>query len=335
VAPLSQSVHRRHPINVFEDVGALRRSVARLAENLPGLRAGEAELVATEIGTNLVRHADSGGYVLYRATSDGIELLSVDHGPGMLGNSGAAANTSSARQVSGGLSAGLGVIERASTEFDIYSDARGTVLLARLTTNPQKRTARWRYGGVNIPLGGDGPSGDAWVAAVGDEVSVFVVDGLGHGVEASEAALAAIERFEQRPVTDPLEFLGRAHDGMRGTRGGVGAVCVIDPETNQVMFAGLGNISGEILSTDGKQYLSSQPGTLGTQLTMPKTRAHQYRWPAGGTLIMCSDGIRAGWSLTSYPGLTGRDPAVIAAVLHRDFTRTTDDATVLVLRDVS
>jgi hypothetical protein len=81
--------------------------------------------------------------------------------------------------------------------------------------------------------------------------------------------------------------------------------------------------------------LSSYPGTLGTQLSMPKTRLQQYKWPSGATLVMCSDGIRAGWGLSAYPGLIGHDPAVIAAVLHRDFARGTDDATVLVVRDVS
>jgi len=68
-------------------VGALRRAVARIAAAQPGLRAGEAEPVATEPGTNLLRHAHPGGYVLVRTAGDGIELLSVDHGPGRPGAS--------------------------------------------------------------------------------------------------------------------------------------------------------------------------------------------------------------------------------------------------------
>jgi anti-sigma regulatory factor (Ser/Thr protein kinase) len=335
VAPLIPTEHRRHPINAFEDVGALRRAIAKLAASHRGLRAGEAELVATELGTNLVRHADPGGYVLYRSIAGGVEMLSVDTGPGMGGRSALADTSSAARQIPGGLSAGLGVIGRIATTFDTYSSPQGTVLLARLETTPPKRMERWRFGGVNIPLGGEGASGDGWSAAVREYVTAFVVDGLGHGEEAGEAARAAVERFEHMPVIDPVEFLGRAHESMRGTRGGVAAVCVIEPNSGQVTFAGLGNITGEIISRSGKQYLSSHPGTLGTQLTMPKTRLQQYKWPAGGTLIMCSDGIRAGWGMSAYPGLIGHDPAVIAAVLHRDFSRGTDDATVLVVRDVS
>ena len=37
------------------------------------------------------------------------------------------------------------------------------------------------------------------------------------------------------------------------------------------------------------------------------------------------------WNLADYPGLALRHPAVIAAVLLRDFDRGRDDATVVVL----
>jgi hypothetical protein len=36
------------------------------------------------------------------------------------------------------------------------------------------------------------------------------------------------------------------------------------------------------------------------------------------------------WSLEDYPGLAARDPAVIAGVLYRDFSRRRDDVTVVV-----
>jgi hypothetical protein len=46
---------------------------------------------------------------------------------------------------------------------------------------------------------------------------------------------------------------------------------------------------------------------------------------------MHTDGLRTRWILSERPGLSARHPAVIAAVLHRDFLRGRDDATVLVL----
>jgi hypothetical protein len=54
-------------------------------------------------------------------------------------------------------------------------------------------------------------------------------------------------------------------------------------------------------------------------------------WPTGALMVMHTDGITSRWRLESYPGLVGRDPSIVAAVLQRDFTRPRDDATVLVL----
>ena len=67
---------------------------------------------------------------------------------------------------------------------------------------------------------------------------------------------------------------------------------------------------------------------------MRKVQEFEIPWPAGSALVMHSDGIGSRWTLERYPGLLTRDPAVIAAVLYRDFCRGTDDATVLVAREV-
>ena len=47
---------------------------------------------------------------------------------------------------------------------------------------------------------------------------------------------------------------------------------------------------------------------------------------------MHSDGLISHWKLDAYPGLALRDPALVAAVLYRDFQRGRDDVTVLVAR---
>ena len=334
MATLTQREHHRHPIDAFEDVGALRRAVAGLAARRSGLRPGEAELAATELATNLLRHADPGGYMLYRQTCEGIELLSVDTGPGMVGPRARAETVGSPAPGTGGLSAGLAGVRRMSTDFDCYSTPAGTVLLARLGTQPDTGR-RWRCGGVNVPLGDMGASGDAWAVADGLQLAALVVDGLGHGDQAAAAAQAVVTVFDQRPVTDPEDFLRRAHEAMRGTRGGVAGVCVIDPQKDQLTYAGIGDIAGQVVHGGERQHLLSHPGTLGTHLLAPRIHVQHGRWPRGATLVMTSDGIRSGWDLSAYPGLLGHDPAVIAAALHRDFTRSTDDAAVLVVRDVS
>ena len=74
--------HARFTVRFDEDVGAVRRAVGRCAASAGNVRDGDAELVATELAANIVRHAPGGGYVLVRPVGAGVELLAVDHGDG-------------------------------------------------------------------------------------------------------------------------------------------------------------------------------------------------------------------------------------------------------------
>jgi hypothetical protein len=96
-----------------------------------------------------------------------------------------------------------------------------------------------------------------------------------------------------------------------------------------VRFAGFGNIAGTLVGGDRHKGLPSQNGTVGKELR--KVSSTSAEWPDRGLLVMHSDGVNARWTLTSYPGLIVRHPAVIANVLCRDFLRGRDDATVVVI----
>jgi hypothetical protein len=72
----------------------------------------------------------------------------------------------------------------------------------------------------------------------------------------------------------------------------------------------------------------SHNGTVGHQ--MRRVQEFVYPWPAEALVILHSDGLATQWRL--LPGLAARDPALIAAILYRDFRRGRDDVTVLVAR---
>jgi hypothetical protein len=63
---------------------------------------------------------------------------------------------------------------------------------------------------------------------------------------------------------------------------------------------------------------------------MRAARDQALPWAADGAVIMASDGLSTRWSLARYPGLLARHPALVAAVLYRDFARDNDDATLAV-----
>ncbi|MES5824799.1 SpoIIE family protein phosphatase [Streptomyces sp. RG80] len=337
---MSESEHRLHAIGGEEDVGALRRSVARMAAGQRGLGVGVAELVATELGTNLVRHAHPGGHVLVRRAGDGIELISVDRGPGMTAADLAPPPTRlppppgplSRPSRGRGLKAGLSVVRRNSAEFDWYSTRNGTVVYARLGAKSPPLEGGWCFGGVNVPLGGEGESGDAWAVVPGRRLAALAVDGLGHGPAAAAASRAAITMFEDGPVDDPGRFIQRAHQAMRATRGAVLGLCLIDPDNGVLTYGAVGNITGRVLSATRSAHLLDRPGTLGTHLPVPRTHLQHCPWEPSSTLILVSDGIRSGWNLEGHPRLLQHHPTIVAAVVHRDHGRPSDDATVLVVR---
>src|SRR5580765_64435 len=80
-----------------------------------------AGIIATELATNLVKHA-TGGEVLVRGASSGsdkqIELIAIDRGPGIAEIARALGDGYS---TSGSPGTGLGAVRRMADEFDIFS----------------------------------------------------------------------------------------------------------------------------------------------------------------------------------------------------------------------
>jgi hypothetical protein len=98
-----------------------------------------------------------------------------------------------------------------------------------------------------------------------------------------------------------------------------------------VRYAGVGNISGRIVSGEGVRSMVSHNGTVGVEAR--KIREFTYPWPDDGILILHSDGLGTHWNLEDYPGLRARRTALIGGVLFRDHNRIQDDSTVVVAKE--
>jgi len=324
-------------------VGRARRAALAVAADL-GIHtdiAGNVGLVATELATNLVRHAREGAILirpLDQPQRRGVEMLAVDKGPGIRDVSAAMRDGYSTAGTSG---TGLGAIRRISSEFDVYSSMdSGTVFMARLwdpnvvRPHPPTDDERYAVGAVCLPIAGETECGDAWVVEQRDAtVLVAVVDGLGHGHEAAVASTQALRVVGERADASPADIVQAAHGPLRATRGAAIAVAKIDRRSSEVQFAGIGNIAGSILGPTSTHSMASHSGIVGHQ--MRTVRQFAYTWPPRGYMVLHSDGLSARWRADAYPGLIGHDPAIVAAVLHRDFARTRDDATVLVIHDAA
>lgn len=296
-------------------------------EGLGGPLVDQVAIVATEIATNLLKHAKNGEVLLTSLSGPGgagIEILSIDRGPGMRNVPQCLADGYSSTHTSG---TGLGAIGRLSTEFDIYSqENRGTALVARFQ-NPG--AVRSSLGAVLKPIAGESISGDAW-ALRKTEVgfALLVADGLGHGPLAAEAALKALSAFQSEADVLPAAVIRRVHNSLRGTRGAAVAVAHVNLAERKVRYAGLGNIGALLLGSGKPVQMVSHNGTAGYEFP----RLQEFTYPLEGEtlLVMHSDGLQSVGSLDDYPGLRRHDPSLIAGVLYRDLGRQRDDICVVV-----
>jgi anti-sigma regulatory factor (Ser/Thr protein kinase) len=322
------------PVQDPSQVAEARRQTTSVAQGF-GLKetdAGRVALATTELATNLLKHA-SGGEILVGTyednTGSGVEVLALDRGPGM---SNVAACIADGYSTAGTAGRGIGAVVRQSNSFDIASwPGVGTAVLARFHAAPPPReptasAAAW--GAVSIAKPGELVCGDGWSVANGSAGrSLLVADGLGHGPEASEAAVEAIRlfnRFNGHRVDTLLDYI---HGGLRATRGAAISIARFDRDAGKVIYSGIGNVAGVLAVNGGLRRMVSMAGTAGYNAR--KIQAFDYPF-ASGLVIMHSDGLLSSWTLDKYPGAASLHPTLLAGILYRDLSRHRDDATVLV-----
>jgi len=326
------------PVHDLSRVGEARRAADGVARGcgLDEERRGIVGIVVTEAATNLARHA-TGGYMLLRDTAPnghgGVEMLAVDRGPGMHDLDRVFTDGYSTGTTPGH---GLGAMRRQADELDIYSvPGQGTVVAARIFAEavrgaPSPAGRLLEVGAVCIPLDGETACGDGWcVVQDADRAVILLVDGLGHGPNAAQAADVATDTFRAVADRAPAEAVAAIHESLRATRGAALAVAEARRTATgaTVRFCAVGNTVSALFGNDKPKSLASMNGTAGLQVG--KLQEFTQAWDTGAMLVMHTDGITSRWRLESYPAILRHDPAITAAVLHRDHTRPRDDSTVL------
>jgi phosphoserine phosphatase RsbX len=183
---------------------------------------------------------------------------------------------------------------------------------------------------------GQTESGDQSLAlAIHGGALVGVVDGLGHGAEAADAAktaLRSIERHAQEPI---IPLIRDCHRSLYGSRGAVISVAAFSTADETMTWLGVGNVEGLLLraqttTSPGRELLLLRGGVVGVHL--PALAAAIVPIMRGDTLVFATDGVRSDFLHEILPH---RDPpqALANRILAR-FGRSTDDALVLVARYV-
>jgi len=189
-------------------VGETRRKVADLCKHISSDETfiGRASIVATELANNMVLHAKGGEIIATslhsQAEQAGLELLALDHGPGIENLNESLRDGFSTRGTAG---TGLGSIRRLSKGFEIVSHPNhGTAVRCELWPEARQSThqqfpvvSEFVFGAVNLPYDNKDVCGDAWATLPvhRGRFRAIVADGLGHGAAAATAAVEAVRVF--------------------------------------------------------------------------------------------------------------------------------------------
>jgi anti-sigma regulatory factor (Ser/Thr protein kinase) len=327
--------HFLQPVTEQSHPGEARRWAVRLANEvaLSEEDVGRVAIVVTELAQNLIKHSGGGEMLLRGISQDlfsGFEVIALDKGPGM----DFAITMADGFSTSGTPGTGLGSIRRMSDQFDIFTGPRqGTVIVARIFAGRRlPPETPMEVGAVCVPVKGERKCGDLWqTAEFGGRFLATVVDGLGHGADAAEAAEEAVRMFQANLQHTPCYMLERAHDALKKTRGAAMSIVERPLDKRSLRFAGIGNVSSSLTASERTQSMVSHNGTLGAQIR--RCQEFEYPFTQAAMLVMHSDGLVSNWDTKQYRGILRKDPALTAALLYRDFSRGRDDVTVLVARE--
>ncbi|AKB77123.1 Anti-sigma B factor RsbT [Methanosarcina horonobensis HB-1 = JCM 15518] len=162
-----------------------------------------------------------------------------------------------------------------------------------------------------------------------DSVTLCMVDGLGHGIEAEKAAKAAI-CCVSRNLCEPLPRIFEKYDReISHTRGVAMSIVIVDKRNSVLTHAGIGNVSVAIRGRK-KINLSSDWGIVGGGYRKLNTNTADL--DAGDLVLMWTDGISERLDVSGYDNFPYIGTQELADLILRDHAKETDDATILIYK---
>lgn len=189
---------------------------------------------------------------------------------------------------------------------------------------------RMKFGIVHRPKPGHNISGDAYLIKEGEQATlVCLVDGLGSGKAAAEAAQVAIRCVEVSSTLPLNDIIAKCHQSLRGTRGAVMALLCVNFAESTITFVGVGNIGIHVRSTAPIKPISRN-GIVGYRL--PRLQEFTYPYTPGDLFVLHTDGISSRFTLNDGLWKEVQDVQILAEEIARNFGKDNDDITALVAR---
>jgi len=195
-------------------------------------------------------------------------------------------------------------------------------------------------------------NGDAFIIKYwGENALVGIIDGLGHGPHAHQAAETA-RQFVEAHYDQSLDTIFFGVDrACRATRGVVMALARFEfgnqkvdsefmlPENPPIhnphseiklTFASIGDIEARIFGNLKPMNFIIRRGVLGG--STPKVVVTEHPWRMESIMVLHSDGLKTHWQWRDFPNFTDLPAAAVAQQLLSKLAREEDDATVIVVK---
>src|SRR3954447_5591072 len=157
-----------------------------------------------------------------------------------------------------------------------------------------------------------------------------VIDGLGHGPQAADAAERCAAVVRAHAEAPARELMTACHEALVETRGVVMTVAWFDLERSPLSWAGVGNVDARLVRSgpDPREDVALVfGGVLGFRL--PSVRAATMPLQRGDVLVMITDGIDGAISRALAGGGAAQTIANRILAMHG---KGLDDALVVVVR---
>jgi negative regulator of sigma-B (phosphoserine phosphatase) len=202
---------------------------------------------------------------------------------------------------------------------------------------PDRAAASWparlELGVAERALPGEPRSGDrAVLVAYEGGALVAAIDGLGHGVEAADAADAAAEVMAEHPEEEPGRMLQACHRALARTRGAVMTLAWFDLAGESLSWTGVGNVEGRLVHASAGPNAPmhgalTKGGVVG--YNMPSIRVTGTDLEEGDVMVLATDGIDSGFARAIADGGSAQEIADRILTAHG---KESDDALVVVVR---
>lgn len=186
-----------------------------------------------------------------------------------------------------------------------------------------------QYWVAGRPFPGERECGDQYlVAGFAGGALVAVLDGLGHGERAAEAARHAVEILDAHASEPVVVLMQLCHDKLRRMRGVVMTLASFSEADSSITWLGVGNVECMLLRSGARNTKPASPllrgGIVGDRLPplLPATVPVQ----PGDLLLLATDGIASAFIRDlRYPD----EPQRLVNHLFSQYARNTDDALIL------